>query len=144
MLFTFSRCSSFVWMTNGKSLIKTKLNSLINSACFRVRSITKKMWKYTVKCTAHDTWYGKIHYKVIWKTEYKFADATIYWLTWWYLSRLTRHCTLNISYRKRRHNFCLIVLQILISAICPRGIPARYFGEKLVENFLWIDLIWFC
>ena len=107
------KARSFEWMTDDKSLIKTKLNRLINSLYFRVRSITKKEkhWNYSVKTPSemYSTWYMKVHseeqntwyMKIIWKIQYKFTDAKINWLTWWYSSRFTRHCTLNISYHKR-------------------------------------------
>ena len=44
-------CSSFLavaactfdQLINGRSLVKTKLNCLINRICFRVQSITKKV-----------------------------------------------------------------------------------------------------
>ena len=62
----FTACT-FDWLINRRFLVKTKLNHLINSVCFRVRSITKatfilvrnteiKVWKYTVKSTVHGTW----------------------------------------------------------------------------------------
>ena len=116
-LFSAATARSFEWLTDGKSLIKSKLNRLINSVSFRVRSITKKEkhGSYSVKIDSemYSTWYMKVHseeqniwyMKVIWKIHNKLADAKINWLTWWYLSRLTRHCTLNISYRKRQHIF---------------------------------------
>ena len=69
--------------------MKTKLNRLINSACFRVRSITKKekLGNYSVKVHSekYSTWYMKAHseerktwyMKIIWKIQYKCADAKI-------------------------------------------------------------------
>ena len=73
MLFIFSRYSLYVLLTDGLSLIKTKLNRLINSVCFRLQSITKKMrhGKYSVK--VHSGWYMK----TICKIQYKFPDAKI-------------------------------------------------------------------
>ena len=125
MLYCYSfsavKTRSFEWLTHGKSLIKTKLNHLINRACFWVRSITKKEKhgnnSVKIHSELYSTWYMKVHseqqntwyIKVIWKIQYKFADAKINWLTWWYSSRFTRHCTLNISYRKRRHIFSALL-----------------------------------
>ena len=127
---------TFDWLTAGRSLIKTKLNCLINSICLRVWSITEKMkhGNYSVKVRSekYSTWYMK----AIWKIHYKFADAKINWFTWWYLSWFTSYCTLSISYRKRRH--------ILISVINSRGLHSRFVGEELCKNFLWIILVWFC
>ena len=113
---------SFEWLTDGRFLIKTKLNCLINSVCFRVGSKTKKEQHGNYSVQIHSevcsTWYTKVHceeqntwsMKVIWKLQYKFVDAKINWRTWWYSSRFTRHCTLNISYRKRRHIFSALLL----------------------------------
>ena len=110
---------SFEWLTDGKSLIKTKLNSLINSVCFRVRSITKKekQGNYSLKIHSemYSTWYMKVHseewnrwcMKVTWDIQYKFGDAKLNWLTWWYWSK---SCGFNISYRKRRHKFPALFL----------------------------------
>ena len=122
LLFIFSRYSLFVWMTDHvKFLIKTKLSPLINNVCFRVRSITtkEKHGNDSVKIHSemHSTWHMKVHsqeqntwyMKVIWKIQYKFADAKINWLTWWYSPRLTSDCTLNISCRKRRHIFSVLL-----------------------------------
>ena len=53
MLYCYSfsaiKARSFEWLTDGKSLIKTKLNRSINSVYFRVRSITKKE-EHGIKC----------------------------------------------------------------------------------------------
>ena len=69
----------FELLTDDKSLIKTKLNRLINSVCSRVRSITKKEkhGNYSVKIHSemYGSWYIKVHseeqntwyMKVIWK-----------------------------------------------------------------------------
>ena len=112
---------SFEWLADGKSLIKTKLNRLINSVCFLVWSITKKEknGSYSVKIHSemYSTWYMKVHSedqntwykKVMRKIQYKFAYAKINWLTWWYSTRFTCHCTLNISNRKRRHIFSALL-----------------------------------
>ena len=147
---------SFEWLTDGKSLIQTKLNRLLNSVCFRVQSIAKKEkhGDYSLKMHSeiNSIWYMKVHseeqntwhMKIIWKIQYKFVDGKIKRFTRWYWSRFACHCTLNISYRNRRHIFCLIVLQTLISAISLRDIHERYVGEKLRGNFLWIVLIWLC
>ena len=56
---------SFERLTESESLIKTKLNRLINSVCFRVRSISKKEkhGNYSVKIHSElcSTWYMKVH-----------------------------------------------------------------------------------
>ena len=53
MLYCYSfsaiKARSFEWLTDGKSLIKTKLNRSINSVYFRVRSKTKKE-EHGIKC----------------------------------------------------------------------------------------------
>ena len=48
---------TYDWLTDGRSLIKAKLNSLINSVCFQVQSTTKKgkHGNYSVKSTTHGT-----------------------------------------------------------------------------------------
>ena len=111
----------FEWLTDANSLIKIKLNPLNNSVYFRVRSTTKKEEhrNYSVKIHSemYNTRHMKIHredrntwyMKVMWKIQYRFANAEINWLTWWYLSRFTLHCTLNISYRKRRHTISALL-----------------------------------
>ena len=92
---------TFDWLTDGRSLKKNKVEFLINSVCFRVRSLIKKakhgnyrvkihMEKYSTWCLKvyrknYSTWYMK----AIWKIQYKFAYAKINWLTWWYSSRST-------------------------------------------------------
>ena len=137
-------CSSFSavaactsdWLTDGRSLIKTNLNHLINSVCFRMRSIIKKAKHGNYGVKVHSEKYSTWYMKAIWKRQYKFADAKINWLTWWYSSQFTGYCTLNISNRKRRHIFCLIINQ--------RGLYSRFVGEKLRGNLLWIILNWFC
>ena len=65
------------------------MNCLINSVCFRVRSITKKEKRGNYRVKIHgemySTWYMNVHseekctwyMKVIWKIQYKFADAKI-------------------------------------------------------------------
>ena len=77
--FSAVKARSFEWLTDGKSLVKTKLNRLINSVCLRVRSITKKEkhGNYIVKIYSemYSIWYLKVHseeqntwyMKVIWK-----------------------------------------------------------------------------
>ena len=42
LLFIFSRCSLYVWPTNGQLFANTKKNCLINSVCFWLRSMKKK------------------------------------------------------------------------------------------------------
>ena len=108
---------SFEWLTEDKSLIKTKLNSLINSVCFRVRSITKeeKHGNYSVKI--HREMYITWHMKV-----YNEKQNT------WYMTT---------------YIFCLIVLQTLISAISPHNIHAREkLSEKSYVKILY-GLFWF-
>ena len=96
-----SCCSSYIALhfqslqlvrltTDGKPLIKTKLNRLINSVCFRLRSITKKEnhGNYSVKACSekYSTWYMKVHIEeyntgcteVVWKIQYKFGNTTIH------------------------------------------------------------------
>ena len=62
----FPACT-FDWLIDGRFLVKTKLNHLINSICFWVRSITETayilvrnteitVWKWKVKSTVHGTW----------------------------------------------------------------------------------------
>ena len=96
---------TFDWLPDGRPLIKTKFNRLINSVCFRVRSITEKAkhGNYSVKVHSENTVPGT--WKQCGKIQYKFPDAKINWLTWSYSSPFTRSCTLNISYRKRQHIF---------------------------------------
>ena len=90
LLFIFSCYNSFVSMTtHGKSLIKTKLNRLINRVCFWVWSVTKKEkhGNYSVKIHSemYITWCMKVHteekntlYMIVnWKIQCKFADAII-------------------------------------------------------------------
>ena len=93
------------WLTDGTSLIKTKLNRLISSVCFRVRLIPKKAKHGNYSVKVHSEKYSTWYMKTIWKIQYKFADAKINWLTGWYLARFTRYFTVNISYRKRQHVF---------------------------------------
>ena len=61
----FTACT-FDWLINGRSLVKTKVNHLVNSVCFRVLSITRTAYtlvrntevtarKYAVKSTVHGT-----------------------------------------------------------------------------------------
>ena len=118
--FSVVTARSFEWLINEKSLVKAKLDHLINSVCFWVRSTTnEKHGNYSGKIHSemYITWHMKVHnekqntgyVKVIWKIQYKFADTKINWLTWWYLSRFTRHSSLNISYRKRRHIFSALL-----------------------------------
>ena len=102
-------CSSFLaviawtfdWLTDGRSLKKAKLNRLINSVCFRVWLIIKKAkhgnYRLKMHMEKHSTWclkvysknYSTWYMKAIWKVQYKFADAEINWLKWWYSSQFT-------------------------------------------------------
>ena len=94
---------TFDWMTDGRSLIKTKLNRLVNSVCFRVRSVAEKAKHGNYSVKVHSEKYSNWYLKAIWKIQCKFAYAKINWLTQWYSSRFRPYCTLNISYRKRRY-----------------------------------------
>ena len=96
---------TFDWLSDERFLIKTKLNNLINSVCFQLRSITEKAKHGYYNVKVYSEKYSAWYMKSIWKIQYKFADAKINWLTWWYPSWFTRYCTLNISYRKRRYIF---------------------------------------
>ena len=100
---------TFDWLIDRRSSVKTKLNCLINSLCFRVASITKKAkhGKYSVK--VHSEKYSTCYMKTIWKISYKFVDAKINWLTgWYYSSTISCYSTFNISYRKRKHIFSFL------------------------------------
>ena len=118
---------SFEWLIDGKSTTKKEKHG---NYSVKIHSEMYIAWHMKVHNEKQNTGYVK----VIWKIQYKFADAKINYLTWWYLSRFIRHSSLNISYGKRRHIFCLIVLQTLISATSPRRVHARYVGENLREN----------
>ena len=65
--FSAVKARSFEWLTDGKSLIKTRFNRLINSVCFRGRSVTKKEkhGNYSVKIDSeiYCTWYMKVRSK---------------------------------------------------------------------------------
>ena len=127
--------------------MKTKLNSLINSVWFWLRSITKKVkhgnYSVAVHSGKYNTCYMKVHIekystwyrKTIWRIQYRFAHAEIIWLKGWYLSRFTRYCTLNISYRNRKHIFCLIVLQTLILSLIHVASIQGILGKSYVEMF---------
>ena len=71
----------------------------------------------------------------IWKIQYQLADAKIDWLTWWCSSRFTRYCTLNSSYCKKRHIFCLVVLQTLISAVKSTWLAFKICLKRFTLNF---------
>ena len=68
--------------------------------------------------------------------QYQFPNAKIDWLTWWCSSRFTRYCTLNSSYCKKRHIFCLIVLQTLISLIKSTWLAFKICWRRVTRNFL--------
>ena len=124
-------CSSFSavaactsdWLTDGRSLIKTNLNHLINSVCFRMRSIIKKAKHGNYGVKVHSEKYSTWYMKAIWKRQYKFADAKINWLTWWYSSQFTGYCTLNIS----------IVKDDIFSALSL--INVAYIQDLLEKNY---------
>ena len=104
--FSAAIACTFDWLIDRRSSVKTKLNHLINSVCFRVGSTTKKAkrGKYSVK--VHSEKYSTCYMKTIWKISYKFVDAKINWLTGWhYSSTITCYCIFNISYRKIQHIF---------------------------------------
>ena len=91
LLFIFSRYSSYVWLTDGRSLIKTKESRLIIIVCFRVRSITKKAKHRNYSVKVHGGKYKAWYMTTIWKIRYKFADAKINWLTGWCYSSTVLH-----------------------------------------------------
>ena len=93
-----------------------------------------KCEKYIVKCTAHGTWKNTVKSKYMVPKSYVMVLVQIHPLL-----QLERFIS-----QKTTYIFCLIVLQMLVSAVIPRGIHVRYVGEKLHGNFLWIILIWFC
>ena len=140
--FSDSIYSSYLWLTDGRSLIKTKLSRLIN-VYLQVRSVTKKAkyWKYSVKVRSESATHGtrqQYGNKIMVpkcgnKIRYKFADTKMKWLMGcYYLSTFTRYCTFNVSYRKDSIFFCLIVLQtILFFAIISRGLYSRFVEEEL-------------
>ena len=140
----FTACT-LDWLINGRSLVKTKLNHLINSECDHSRKQRRyccKTWKLQCENTQ---W--KVQYMVheIRKIQYQFAGAKIAWLTWWCSSRFTRYCTLNSSYcKKPTYIFCLIVLQTLISVIKSTRLAFKICRRRVTQSFLWIILIWFC
>ena len=84
-----------------------------------------------------NTWYMK----VIWKILYKFAEAKINWLTWWYTSRFTRHCTLNISYRERRHIFSVLLFYKQFLPLVHVAFMQDMLKKSSTEIFY--GLIWF-
>ena len=89
------------WLIDDRSLAKTKLNRLINSLCFPVRSITKKgkHGNYSVEVHSEDysTWYVKLH---------DGASPDLHVTALWTIYIVETTCI-----------FCLIVLQTLISVI---------------------------
>ena len=64
---TVTACT-FDWLTDGTSLIKTNLNRLINSVCFRVQSITETL-KLQCKSTQWKMQY-MVHENTQWKVQY--------------------------------------------------------------------------
>ena len=76
------------------------------------------------------------------KIQYQFADAKIDWFTLWWSSRFTRYCTLNSSYCKKRHIFCITVWQTLISINKSTRLPFKICWRRVAQNVLWITLIW--
>ena len=71
----------FDWLTDGRSLIKTKLNRLINSVCFPMRSITEKVKHGNYRVKVHSEKYSTWYMKIIRKIYCKFAGAKINWLS---------------------------------------------------------------
>ena len=98
------------------------------------------LWKYTVKCTVYGTWKYTVKNKIhgTWKLSGKYKVC-------WCQNKLTYlmvlvqiHTSLHFEHFiswKTTYIFCLIGLQTLISAVSPRGIHARYGGEKLRGKF---------
>ena len=68
MLYCYSfsaiRASSFEWLTDGKSLIKTKLNCSIKSVYFRVRAMTEKEKHGNYRAKIHNQTYSRWYMKV--------------------------------------------------------------------------------
>ena len=113
----------FDWLIDGRSLVKTKLNHLINSVCFPQH----RNYSVKVHSEKYSTW--------IWEIKYQFAEAKIDWLTWWCSFRFTRYCTLNSSYCKKRHIFCPMVLQTLISINKSTWLTFKICWRRLAQNF---------
>ena len=141
----FTACT-FHSLIDGRSLVKTKLNHLINCVCFRVRSITKTAdilmrntkittLKNTVKSTVHGTWNMENTRSVCWlRTDLRDGVRPD--------SHVTALWTVHIV--KKRHIFCLIVLQTLIFVIKSTWLAFKISWRRVTGNFLWIILIWFC
>ena len=115
---------TFDWLTDSRSLIKTKLNCLINRVRFLVWSITRKAkyGNYSVK--VHSEKYSTWYMKAIWKIHYKFADAKINWIrdATCLDSQVTAPWTFHII--KDDIYFLPCLLQTLIFVINPRGLLA--------------------
>ena len=80
-LFSAVTACTFDWLLDGRSLIKTKLNRLINNVCFRVQSITEKRKHGNYRMKAYGEKYSEKfsswYMKAIWKIKHKFADVKI-------------------------------------------------------------------
>ena len=122
--FSFSAVTActYDWLTDGRSLIKSKLNRLINNVCFQVRSITKK-----AKHGTWSTWYMKI----IWTVQYSFLmpkwtdlrDCT---------TRPHSHVTAILTFHIIKDSiFCLIVLRLLllIHVVCVQDLLEKNYAE---------------
>ena len=152
LLFIFSRYSSYVWLTDGRSLIKTKESRLIIIVCFRMRSITKKAKHRNYSVKVHGGKYKAWYMTTIWKIRYKFAYARINWLTGWcYSPTFSRCCTFNILYRKSHHLFSVFLFNrqyyflplfhVACVQICWRRVKRNFFGSFCFGSVKQTDLL---
>ena len=137
----FTACT-FDWLIDGRSLVKTKLNHLIKSVCFRVQSITKAayilvgnteitVWKCTVKSTVrvHGTWIIGHKIAVCWcqnRLTYVMVLAQIHTLLHF------EHFILS----KTTYIFCLLVLEALISVIKSTWLPFKICWRRVTRNVI--------
>ena len=109
----FTACM-FDWLIDGRSLVKTKLNHLINSVYFRVRSITKtcRYWCETRKLHCESTeWKAQYMVHEIWEIKYQFTDlhdgahpdshVTAFWTV-----HIVKNDIYFLPYRFTNINFC--------------------------------------
>ena len=85
--------------------------------------------------------------KGIWKIQHKSADAKINWLTWWYSSRFTSHCTLNISDLWRKLFSCYLCVVYIFSKkwrVCIfQSLECKRLNIKSIEHlFPRFDTLW--
>ena len=104
------------------------------------------VWKYTMKSTVngiHESTQWKVQFMVNeWNTKKTVQVSwclNIDWLTWWYFTRFTRYCTLNVSYREKQYLFLrLTVLQTLRSITklaCIQNCFRRVTREFFIDDF---------